>query len=117
MPRAWIQDRLRVVLVQRDARMRGLLARALEAEGHSVVALPCGAWLAPLLAGRPLPDAVVIDAGAAGKDRALDALDDLDVAIPVVASPPPDEPRAAPGADGETARRLLRDLDAATGRR
>ncbi len=107
MPRG---EPLFVVVAQPDSAVRDALAAALEHQGHEVLPLSAASWAVPRLQ-QELPDVVVVDRAAHGFDRLLDALDDLDVFVPVVVTRYGVAPRCA--RSDEMARDVLRQVELA----
>jgi DNA-binding NtrC family response regulator len=110
-----VGDRLLVILVQPDSRVREALACALEASGHEVLQVSAATWAVPLLR-EDAPDVVVVERASRGYERLLDALDDLDVYVPVVVTRFALAPPWSRAVDGDVAREVLRSVEVAARR-
>ncbi len=78
-----MQTLLHVLVVQPDGPTGAALAGALRAAGHEPVVVSTASWAAPFVREHR-PDVVILERSAAGYEVLLDAIDDLDVHVPVV---------------------------------
>lgn len=78
-----MNPQLFVLVVQPDSGIGRLIVSAVTVSGHHAEMLSAASWAVPVVR-RSCPDVVLVESTAHGFDDLLDALDDLEVTVPVL---------------------------------
>ena len=105
-----MQCQLRVLVVQPDSDLAARLACAISESGHDAVVISAASWAVPLVREEP-PDVVVVERTAPGFGRLLEALDDLELRVPVLVTRFSDVPRPYRATDAPVFACLVRRVE------